>query len=458
MKTLYTRIVVTFMLIALASGIVGLLLTSAYYEMVLREDNEAKMLGVADNIRELTEYRPTSELDATLTRIAGLGYQIYAVPPGRSEGRTYGSPFKRGTLSADQLQKVRDGGVYRGMSEEDHRLQLIAFFENSVRNTVGIPVETADGVAALFVRADLQQQIGEVRLIVAFLLVGTFVVSLVLIVILSRFIVRPIQKLTQATNRIAEGRFDVDLAVSRKDEIGNLARHFSRMAQAIGQLDARRQAFVANVSHEFQTPLTSMQGFARAALAPGTTEGERERYLTVIAEESERLSKLSKQLLTLAFLDKDNADLRRAPYRLDEQIRQILITLEWQWSDRELTLDLDLPETTIAADGQLLHEVWLNLLTNAIKFSDPGGIVSVRIVPEETGLRVEIGDTGAGIPEADLPLIFERFHKADRSRGREGSGLGLSISRKIIELHGGAIAVRSEPGAGTVFTVTLPRL
>lgn len=460
MRTLYTRIVLTFVLIALASGIVGLLLTSVYYESVLRSNNERKILETTDDIVQLYRRNPDVDLGFYLDKVAALGYQIYAVLPGETEGKTFGSPFKRGKLTDEEVRSVLNGAVYRGMSEENHRLTLLAFFENSLRNTVGVPLATKEGNAALFVRPDLEKQIGEVRIIVAVLILGTFAVSLVLIVILSRAIVRPIRQLTRATNRIERGEYDVGLETSRKDEIGNLARHFSRMARSIGQLDRRRQAFVADVSHEFQTPLTSIQGFARAALEPDATEEERRRCLTVIEEESGRLSSLAKQLLTLAFLDRDDSELNKKPYRLDEQIRQILITLEWQWSEKRLRLELDLPETTVTADPELLHEVWLNLLANAFKFTDPGGAVRVKLSEEPDGaVSAAFEDTGPGIVASELPYLFERFHKADsaRSRSGSGSGLGLSIAAKIAELHGGSIAVRSEPGQGSVFTVTIPR-
>ncbi|MCC3376823.1 cell wall metabolism sensor histidine kinase WalK [Cohnella sp. REN36] len=460
MKTLYFRIVVTFVLVALASGIVGLLLTSVYYEFLVRPDNERKVAAVAENVQALYEQRPVSDLDGYLSRVAALGLQIYAVfPDGRH--RTYGSPFKRGQLTAEQVQAVLSGGSYRGMAEENRKLELLAYFENSVRNTVGVPIRTPAGPAALFIRPDLAQQTGEVRVIVAVLLGGTFVVSLLLIAVLSRYIVRPVKALTRATRRIVEGDYEIRLSVGRRDEIGDLAQHFSRMAEAIRQLDERRQAFVANVSHEIQSPLTSIQGFARAVREGEGTPEERDRYLAVIEEESGRLSALGKQLLTLAFLDKDGADLDKTTFRLDEQIRQALILLEWQWSEKSLALELVLPDTEISGDRSLLYEVWLNLIANSIKFSNPEGTIAVRIADGPKGsVAVEIADTGVGIPAAELPYIFERFHKADPSRDRSasGSGLGLSIAHKIVALHGGDILVRSEPGRGTAFTVTLPRL
>jgi signal transduction histidine kinase len=222
-----------------------------------------------------------------------------------------------------------------------------------------------------------------------------------------------------------------------------------------------RQEFVANVSHEFQTPLTSIQGFARAVLDKQVTEEQSERYLTIIEQESKRLSSLSKQLLKLAALDKEDQRLQLTTFRLDEQIREIIIMLEWQWSDKRLNLELELPEATIAADAHLLYEVWLNLISNAIYFTPSAGTIGVEITDGGSeGIAIGIRDSGIGIPASELPYIFERFHKADKSRNRSssGSGLGLSIVRKIVSLHQGTIEVRSEVGKGTLFTVRIPRL
>jgi signal transduction histidine kinase len=236
-----------------------------------------------------------------------------------------------------------------------------------------------------------------------------------------------------------------------------MARHFTQMAEALQKLDEMRQTFVANVSHEIQSPLTSIQGFAQAAREDEVTGEERRRYLAIIEEESRRLSLLGKQLLTLAALDKDSGVVKKTTFRLDEQIRQVVLVSEWQLREKEMAVELELPEADVTADKQLLHQVWLNLIANAIKFSERGGSVSIEMnVGRETAVTVR--DNGAGIPEAELPHIFDRFYKADkaRNRTRSGSGLGLSIVHKIVQVHGGTVEVRSRLGEGTAFTVRLP--
>jgi len=465
MKTLYVRIVLIFMVIAFVSAIAGVLLTSLYYQDRLKMNNEQKILEMGQSIHALYDTDSSIPLDSFLTSIAVLGFQVYAVDESL-EGKVFGAPFKHGELSAAEIQAVLNGEIYHGMKEENKRLKLVSFFENSVRNTVGIPLETREGKMALFIRTDLEKQIGEIRIIVAVLLGFTFITSLILIVVLTRFIVKPINVLKEATQKIVKGNFNVELEKSqrRKDEIGDLARHFAHMAQSIAQLDRMRQEFVANVSHEFQSPLTSIQGFARAILDKEVTSEQSDQYLSVIEQESKRLSSLSKQLLKLAALEKEDQQLHFTGFRLDEQIRQIMIVLEWQWSEKQLNLELELPEVSIRGDSQLLHEVWLNLIANGIHFSRPGGTISVEIRNSdgqgEDNIEVVIRDKGIGIPKEELPYIFDRFYMVDKARNRSssGSGLGLSIVHKIISLHRGTIRVESEYGEGTAFFVTLPRL
>jgi len=460
MKTLYVRIVLTFVAIAFVSGIVGLALTSLYYQERLRTNNEVKALEMGRSIGELYEEESWGDLDSFLKSVAVLGFQIYAVDESM-QGRTYGRAFKHGKLSEEAIRSVLAGNVYHGMQEENSRLKIFSYFENSLRNTAGIPLRTDRGTVALFIRSDLEMQIGDIRVIVAILLGVTFVSSLVLIVFFTRLIVKPLNVLKKATKQIGKGDFNVELDNSRrrKDEIGDLAGHFAEMADSMGRLDRMRQEFVANVSHEFQTPLTSIQGFARAIRDKETTQAQTEHYAEVIERESRRLSSLSAQLLRLASLDREERKLNISVFRLDEQIRNLLITMEWQWSEKSLNLELELPDTTIAADAELLHEVWMNLITNGIRYTDSGGTIGVEIRAEDDKeIAVEVRDTGCGISENELPFVFERFHKADKARDRSesGSGLGLAIARKIVESHGGAIEVRSEIGAGTSFLVRLP--
>lgn len=458
MRTLYFRIVVTFVLIALVSGCLALLLANVYYISKIKDYREQKVLAISKDIRALYEKMPDLDLNDYLNRIAGLGYQIYAVDADM-KGAFYGSPFRNKDIADDQIRLVLEGGIYRGIPEKKNVLMINGYFENSVASCIGIPLNAGGRSYALFIRPDLERQFGDVRILLGVLLLFTFLISLVFIVIFTSYIVKPVKKLTKATKQIVDGDYNIGLDVTRRDEIGNLARHFAHMARSLERLDEMRQEFVANVSHEIQSPLTSIQGFVQAILDHEATPEEAERYLRIIEAESRRLSSLSKQLLTLAALDKEKNALKRSLFRLDEQIREVILVTEWQWTEKKLAMELDLPELLTSGDPQLLHQVWLNLITNAIKFSNPGDTIRIGISIDRD-IAVSVSDTGIGMPQSELPHIFERFYKADkaRTRTRSGSGLGLSIVKKIVDLHQGTVDVQSELGKGTTFIVRLPHL
>ncbi|MEK8131973.1 HAMP domain-containing sensor histidine kinase [Paenibacillus filicis] len=458
MKTLYIRIVLTYVGIAMISGLLALLLTNWYYLDALRASSEQKALHVASELRALYEELPGAELPVYLSHMGRLGFQLYAVDE-QLNGAYYGAPFKDTALGEESIRRVLAGQTYQGLLEERRLLMVNGFFENSLANTVGLRVLWQGEAYALFVRPDMQQQIGEVRRLLGVLLGLTFVLSMVFMMVCTRFIVKPVKQLTKATTALAAGNYSFSVDVNRQDELGDLTRHFSRMADSLKQLDDMRQEFVANVSHEIQSPLTTIQGFAQAMRSGEATPEEGQRYLALIEEESRRLSSLGKQLLTLAALDKEAGMLKSSMFRLDEQIRQALIVTEWQWSEKGLSLDPELEEVTLAADAQLLFQVWINLITNAIKFSPEGGWLGIRLAAERGQAIVTVRDSGSGIPAADLPHIFERFYKADKNRSRSaasGSGLGLAIASRIVSLHNGTIEAYSVPGQGAVFVVRLP--
>lgn len=461
MKTLYVKIVLIFIGITFISAIAGLLTTDFYYKKALIKDNELRTIEVAHSIQNLFQDELRNQDLSFMDQTAQLGYQIYWVTP-EGIGSSYGSPFKRDELAPLQLETVLSGQLYSGMSNQEVSFNLFGFFNNSLANTIGLPIETNEGTAAFFIRPDLMQQSGELRLIISMLLVSSFIFSLICITIMSRFIVRPIKQLTNATKQLAKGYYsNYNLQLSRSDEIGELARNFNYMTNELKRSDEMKQQFVSDVSHEFQTPLTSIHGLALTSSLSSITKEELITHMGIIVMESERLSSMSKQLLKLASLEQEQ-QLSKSNFRIDEQIRQVLIMLEWQWSDKNLQLEVDLAEVSIFGNEQLLYEVWQNLINNAIKFCSEQDSLTITLkAPSEhnPNIVITITDSGEGIPPEQLSVIFERFSKVSESRSQNehsGSGLGLSIAHKIVSLHSGTIEVESTWKVGTTFTVTLP--
>ncbi|MDR0917258.1 MAG: HAMP domain-containing histidine kinase [Oscillospiraceae bacterium] len=260
-----------------------------------------------------------------------------------------------------------------------------------------------------------------------------------------------------AMDRIASGDFNILIPVDEHDPLGELSESINRMARELGSVEQLRQEFVSNVSHEIQSPLTSISGFAALLKNPDLSPELRAHYVEIIETESRRLSKLSDNLLKLSALDAGAVPMNRTAFRLDRQLENAVLTLEPQWSAKRLDLALNLEKVTFEGDEELLTQVWINLLHNAIKFTPDGGKIGVTLTADAGSVRVTVADSGIGIAEQDRIHLFERFYKSDKSRDRSlgGNGLGLSLVKKIAELHGGRVEVESELGEGARFTVAM---
>ena len=264
--------------------------------------------------------------------------------------------------------------------------------------------------------------------------------------------------LTEALVQIGQGNFNIALEMHLNELHHDLAETINEMAQKLGNLETMRQDFVSNVSHEIQSPLTSIGGFAALLRKDDLTDGQRRHYADIIETESKRLSSLSENLLKLSSLDDKQTALYKKYFRLDKQLENVALMLEPQWSAKNINLEADLRKLTIFADEDLLSQVWVNLLHNAVKFTPNNGTVNITLAEVGDYAAVTISDTGAGISKDDLPHIFERFYKADKSRDRAlgGNGLGLSLVKKIVELYGGKVTIESEFGKGSAFILSLP--
>lgn len=265
-----------------------------------------------------------------------------------------------------------------------------------------------------------------------------------------------------AQKKIAAGDFNVNMD-KNTEELGpfsDLVDSVNKMAFELGKMEQMRQEFISNVSHEIQTPLTSIRGFSQTLRSSKLSPEDRLQYLTIIETESMRLSRLSDNLLRLSSLETDTIPFKPKVYRLDRQLRSIVLSCEPQWSDKYIDMDISMEEINIKADEDMMNQVWINLIHNSIKFTSEGGNVSIRLYQHDNRIDVQVSDTGVGISEEDQKFIFERFFKADKSRrpSIQGNGLGMSIVKKTIDMHQGTIHVESELGVGTSITVSLPKI
>ncbi|CAH1057521.1 Heme sensor protein HssS [Paenibacillus pseudetheri] len=458
MKSLYVRMCILFCSAIVVSSLLGFLVSNIYYQAQIKSKNDTKLTGMAIEIQQFAESHPDS-MEDYLRSVAILGYKIY-LTDAEGQSRFYGKPFRKEDLDQQQLEKVLNGQVYHGVAEFPDSAFITGFFDNQLSNTIGVPIEVNNETFALFMRPDAEVQFGELRVFFAVIIGFTVLFSLGFVMISVLHVVKPITRLTTATKRISKGRYDIKLNTWRQDEIGQLASHFMIMSRELERTNRARQEFVANVSHEIESPLTSIQGFAQTLKDPTLPEDERIQYLNIIDQESHRLSMLSKQLLTLSSLDYDPNSLQKKSIDLRAQLRQVVQIMEWRLTEKQLAVRLNLADISVHGDSNLLYQVWMNLITNAIKYTPAEGSIMISAKLDEGNCVVTFSDTGEGIPPEELPLIFDRFYKVDRARTREthSSGLGLAITQKIVETHNGTIEVSSAIGKGTTFTVTLPLL
>ncbi len=460
MRTLYVRIIMTTMLIMIASSILGFVVTNIYYHNFLKPQNDKKITEIAYQISDMYEHNTNQPISDYLQSISQIGYKLHMIDA-NGHAQSYGKPFSDEGVDAGVVSSIIEGETFHGIEAYPWSPFVTGFFDHTLANTIGVPIEIDGEKRALFVRPYMMQQFGELRVFLAILLTLLLFFSFVIVLVSTRYLVKPIKNLTDATHKIAAGNYHIKLNLNRKDEIGRLARDFSQMSTSLERTEEKREEFVASVSHEIQSPLTSIQGFSQALREEDIPVEEQQRYLSIIEKESRRLSVLSSQLLTLSFLDSETDLEQFVPLNIEKQLKEVMSTIEWQLQEKNLSVTLEKEELDIKVlgDPKLLYQVWMNLLTNAVKYTPENGEIKVEIINLRDEVEVYVSDTGIGISEEDMAHLFERFYRADKARTRtdHSTGLGLSIAQKIIELHEGSITARSTLGEGSTFIVTLKK-
>jgi signal transduction histidine kinase len=447
-RSLYTRVVLTFLVSVLAGTIIAFFVTFWVFEEKLNENLQTTLFNFGQDIVRVYETIPLREADLFVSGMKQLDSYYIRIFDETGQFQSYGTlnGQKPVTVTMDQVRKVLGG-------------EVVQVNPSSVSmNLLGLRLKTEMGMKAMFVEPLMYPSVSFAQKWLFTFLTYSLVTGSLLILVASIFLVRPIKKLTKATRRIAVGDFNVKLNIKQKGELGTLARSFEEMMHDLQQLEQMRREFVTNVSHEVQSPLTSISGYAIALKQVDIADNERSRYLDIIIAEADRMSKMSDSLLKLSLLESQSQQMRLVTFSLDEQIRRVIVAIQPQWSARNIRFKLNLKTVRLLADQDQLNQVWTNILGNSIKFSKDGGVINVSIKQDIKSVTVRISDTGIGISLEDQKRIFERFFKADRSHSRKygGSGMGLAIVKQIVSLHEGDIRVESEPGQGTTVIVTLP--
>jgi signal transduction histidine kinase len=457
MRTLNRKFIVATLLILTISIMIGMILANFIYMTSTKQKIDHQNVEIAQRITLNLEsmHADRSSFEPFLESIGNLGYQLYVLNEYGKEAY-FGEPFTKTELSNEAKKVITEKDIYHGMSNFSHKFLLMGHFSNDVRNTVGVPFTMNGEEYGLFIRPNNKLLFSDIHMILAWFFVAVAVVSISGVILFAKHLIKPITKLTEATKEITRENFHYPLKIERNDEIGQLVESFNIMQKQLQHNDEARKSFINNVSHDFQSPLMNIQGYAELLLSQKVNEREYREYLQVIDHESKRLSILTNQLLLLTSLDQKAYPMMISEVQLDEQIKQTIRRYHWRLQEKEIEVSYKLHPVRMKVDEELMSNVWDNLITNAIKYNIHGGSIWISLSRNESFLTIIVKDTGIGMDQEALTQIFDRFYRVDSSRKSGGTGLGLSIVKQIIDLHGGEIKVDSKVAKGTTFTIILP--
>ncbi len=444
MKSIYSKLVIGFLLTSLLSFSICCFFTIKSYnrdsdQLALEELEHSsnhiadliKLINDKDQDKILADYSETSEMSFTVT----------------CEGQTksYGHVNKKLILKDDELKTLATSKD-KSLRSEGIISQYAKAFKIDNQTYVITVQKDFSATKDIFMKSYTSAAI-------IFMMTGSIV-----FLIVADIIVKPISRLTRVTDELAKGNYKVRVNYEGKDEISSLYASFNQMAVRLAKQETIRQQFISDVSHEFQTPLTAINGFATILKNENLTDEQRKKYADIILFNSNRLSHLSKNMLQLTLLDGEDTALDKTEFPLIEQLNRVIEMEDNAALSKDIEIEFIHPkkEFIIEADESRMEQVWINLLSNAIKYTNEHGVVTVEVRRTPTELQVRFEDTGVGMSQDAISHIFERFYRQDKSRTIEGNGLGLSIVKRIIDLHHYKIDVESQEDVGSVFTVYIP--
>ncbi|HSI66395.1 MAG TPA: HAMP domain-containing sensor histidine kinase [Planococcus sp. (in: firmicutes)] len=458
MKTLYRQFTVATLFILAISILVGFAIANIFYLTVTKQETIAQNVAIAEEIVGTVQNVPYSDegFHNYMEAVAKLGYQI-ALVDSTGDIRFFGEPFDDTEFPEEANRVLRDNAVYTGLNRFSDQIFMIGHFTNELHNTVGVPFEIDGDRFGLFIRPDTKIVSTDIHSVLIGFVAAIALVSIIGMIWMARQLTRPIVQLTEATRHIARENYSFPLDIRRNDEIGQLSESFNLMQNQLQHNDLARKSFISNVSHDFQSPLMNIQGYADLLKSPDLSDADRLAYTSIIDQEAKRLSGLTRQLLLLTSLDQGAYPMKAEEFQLDDQLKSAVRKYRWRLDEEDIHLSYHLPPIRFRGDAELLENVWDNLLTNAIKYNKPGGSIEINLESTNKGVVVSFKDSGVGIPEDSIPQLFDRFYRGDAARIKnDGTGLGLSIVQQIVALHHGSIHVNSLVDQGSEFILTFP--
>ena len=288
------------------------------------------------------------------------------------------------------------------------------------------------------------------------LFITSIIIGTILGIIFSYRTIKPFKELSNASQQIAKGNFKVkidEIPVDEDDsEMNELIKNFNIMAAKLAEIETLRNDFISNVSHEFKTPLATIQGYVTLLGDEKLTNEERKKYVDIIFDATTKLTNLTSNILKISKLENQEVEIVKLEYNLSEQLREVIILLQASWEKKNIVFDINLDDCIISSDEELLMQVWINVLTNAIKFSYDFGKIEVNLKCHSNYVIIKFKDYGCGMSEETLLHMFDKFYQGDKSHSKEGNGLGLALSKQIITLCNGKITANSKLDEGTIVT------
>ena len=350
-----------------------------------------------------------------------------------------------------------------GLKKQTKRFSLTLILALIVFCVLLVAIVLAWGVVLLLIRCNVFEGVSdEIRMsnIIIVMSITSLVMGAGLAMVAGKIPLKPFNKFVNGLNSLAAGNFKTRLSYkgsfANHQTVREVTESFNKLAKELENTEMLRSDFINNFSHEFKTPISAIEGYSMLLRRGNLTEEQKMQYLSAIEEESMRLSYMATNILNMTKVENQEILTDITQFNLSEQIRFAVLLMEEQWSKKNLELQLDFDEHMIEANEELLKQVWINLVGNAVKFAPRCATVAVDICATAKSYIVEVSNTGSEIPPEKQKRIFNKFYQADESHAQEGSGIGLAIVKKIVDLHGGWVSVKSGDGM-TVFAVELPK-
>ena len=480
LKSIFAKYVFAFMLIILSSFLVIILIISLiisnYSEEAKSDIMENSAQATSTYIEGLFSHSAVNRIDDVISSEGEQARSMLRVISASSDDVTILVTDNAGKIvlavgkSADEID--RSTAIPNALMEdvnsgrEISRGSTIEGVFDTTHYTYAVPVYNGDSAVCgtVFVCSETLMLSALLTVIIKAIIIAilwVLLAALIAVYFITEKITGPLKEISVAAKQFAKGKFDVRIPVRGNDEIARLAVAMNNMAESLDNYDTMRNTFMSNVSHDLRSPMTSISGFVDGILDGVIPPEKHEYYLHIVSVEIKRLSRLVASLLDLSRIQAGDRKFTMAPFDVCEMCREIIISFEQKITDKQLEVEFDCSDDTlgVVADRDAIYQIVYNLCDNAVKFSTEGGVLRVGVKRQKNKKAlVTVYNEGQGIAQADLPYVFERFYKSDKSRGlnKSGVGLGLFIAKTIIDAHGESIWVESIPGKDCQFSFTLP--